>query len=318
MPMSPLEQSIFRTISYFDIAHFPLTKEELWRFLWSGLRPDKAPAEPGDTFLATLQAAPFLEGKYGYYFLRGQTAHVEERRRAVASIDQKLAKARRAARLISIIPFLRAVFVCNSVGREVAQLESDIDFFIVTETNRLWIVRFFANLLLRLFGLRTYGKRQRDRICLSFFVDRAHLDLSPWRVAPDDAHFAYWILQMVPVYDPGDIYRIFLENNRWLEDYLPNAMPVLPNKQPSSSGTVGIWRRVWERWWQGAYGDLIEKQAREIQKSLLSRLVKNKAEEKDYGVVIQPGIVKLHENDTRQSYRQAWLNKINEAERYAA
>ncbi|MBI5729131.1 MAG: hypothetical protein HY983_02740 [Candidatus Magasanikbacteria bacterium] len=310
MPGNPLQQSILRTISYFDLAHFPLTKEELWRFLWT------SSAGKAEEFFAVLSGVSFLEEKYGYYFLRGQSADVVERRRAVVPTDQKLEKSRRAARLLRLVPFLRAVFVCNSVGREVAKPESDIDFFIVTETNRLWIARFFANLILRLFGLRTYGKKQRDRVCLSFFVDRAHMDLSPWRVAPDDVHFAYWIVQMIPVYDPEGLYHAFLETNRWLKNFLPNAMISL--RATVQSQRRSVWHRFWETLWCGAYGDLIENQAREIQKSLLSRSVKTKAEQKDHGVVIQPGIVKLHENDTRASYRAAWLNKINEAKSYVS
>lgn len=311
--MIPLQQSLLRTISYFDLANFPLTKEELWRFLW------QPPAEKAEDFLVALKHISFLEEKYGYYFLRGQSAQVEKRRQAAALTDTKLEKARQAARLLRMVPFLRAVLVCNSVGREVPKPESDIDFFIVTEANRLWIVRFFTNLLLRLFGWRTYGAEQRDRICLSFFVDRTHLDLSPWRVAPDDVHFAYWILQMVPVYDPDNLYQVFLEENRWLKDYLPNAVSIIQNKHQSSSTTVAsLWRRVWERCWQGSYGSLIENQAREMQKSFLPRSVKIKAGEQDYGVVIQPGIVKLHERDARRSYRATWLDKVNEVKHYVA
>lgn len=312
--MTLLAQSIFRTISYFDLAQFPLTKEEFWRYLW---QPPKGGAE--DFFTALAVGVPFLEEKYGYYFLRGQGARVERRRRAAAPTDMKLAKAQRAARLISVVPFLRAVFVCNSVGREVAKPESDIDFFIVAETGRLWIVRFFSNIILRLFGLRTYGRRRQDRVCLSFFVDRAHLDLSPWRVAPDDVHFAYWILQMAPVYDPSGIYQAFLGANGWLRNYLPNALPHFSTAVSPPRLTLGsIWRRGWERLWRGTYGDLIESQARAIQQSLLSHSVKNKAGEKNFGVIIQTGIVKLHENDARRSYRSAWLEKINEVGQYAA
>lgn len=320
MLTEPLEQAIWRTIAYFDLGHFPLTKEEFWRFLWSETRSEsgKAPASSEEELAAALALSPFLEEKYGYYFLRGQSAAVETRRRATVATDQKLAKARRAARLLRIVPFVRAVLVCNSVGREVAKPESDIDFFIITETKRLWIVRFFANILLRLFGLRTYGAHSRDQICLSFFVDRAHLDLSPWRVAPDDVHLAYWILQMVPVYDPENLYPEFIKANVWLKNCLPNALTVFKNTAlpPPRMTLASLWRRAWENVWRGMYGDLVEDQARELQKMLLLRRVKNKLGEREHGVVVEPGILKLHEQDARASYRTAWLNKLSERQRY--
>ncbi len=238
---SPLEQSIFKTLAYFDLLNYPLTKEELFRYLWMppqvvyeefvlSLRAERSNPPEIAMSVVSSNLLAMTEQKYGYYFLLGREDTVERRRRAIVPTELKLRKARHAAKLLCSIPFLRAIFVCNSVGAEVARPESDIDFFIVAEPNRIWLVRFFTNFILRLFGLRTYGTHERDRICLSFYVDADHLDLAPWRVADDDIHFAYWLHQMLPIYDPGNYYEKFLEANSWTKRFLPN-MRIPPNKK---------------------------------------------------------------------------------------
>jgi len=197
---SALEQSISQTLSYFSLLNFPLTQEELFRYLWF---PPRLTFAEFVTQLDVLAGQGRVQTSNGFYFLAGEEKNIEIRRRSTVPSDLKLKKARRAMRLIRAVPFLRAVAITSSVATESAGPESDIDFFIIAEAGRIWIVRFFTNLILRLLGLRIYGDKKKDRICLSFYVDTAHLDLSAWRIAKDDVRFAYLIAGMVPLYDDG-------------------------------------------------------------------------------------------------------------------
>ena len=311
-----LKLSIFKTLAYFDLLNFPLTKEELFRYLWMPrLSGGQAPLGYVDfTSALASTSLPGTNQKYGYYFLSGREEIVETRRRMVAPSELKLTKARLAAKFIRAVPFLRAIFVCNSVGAEMARNESDIDFFIVADKNRIWLVRFFTNFILRLFGLRTYGQHEKDRVCLSFYVDVAHLDLAPWRVADDDIHFAYWLQQMLPIYDPENYYQKFLAANSWTKRFLPNMRITLgsSSKEVVGDGRLGrLWKRAWETMWRGAYGDLLERQAKDFQWLKLKPSVKEKSKLNDNGVVIKEGIIKLHEHDARRGYREKWLQRIS-------
>ena len=328
--MKPLEQSIYKTLAYFDLLNFPLTREELFRYLW------QPPRMGFEEFVAF--AMP--QEKDGCYFFSGREPIVAERREASKISDQKLEIARRAVKLIRSVPFLRAIFICNSVGAGMARPESDVDFFIVAEKKRVWIVRLFTNLVLRCLGLRTYGSHQANRICLSFYVDTAHLDLAPWRVADDDIHFAYWLHQMKPIYDPLQYYEKFLRANRWVEKYLPNmtntphghppARGESPNSRldgeaagspnpPSQGGTRGvlvaesrlghIWKKMWEAMWRGSYGVMVEREAKKLQLTKMKLSLQAKAKLPDHGVVLTDSIIKLHENDTRKVLREKWLEK---------
>ncbi|MEK7680670.1 MAG: hypothetical protein AAB348_01315 [Patescibacteria group bacterium] len=308
MSYSVLGQSIYKTLCYFDIADYPLTKEELYAFLW------QPPAIGYGEFLEKIAQAP-VESKMSHYFLPGRSETVENRRRKFVVSDLKLNIAKKAAKKIRSVPFLKAIFVCNSVGSEQATEESDIDFLIITSPRRIWIARGFANIILRLFGLRTYGKKIKNKICLSFFVDSDHLNLCSLKAAEDDVHFVYWFQRMLPIYDPENLYSKFLSENDWAKKFTPNMRTNVigaGERQVENSKLGAIWKKIWETMWRGAYGDLIENQAKQTQWMKIKLAMKEKAEMKDNGVVFADGVIKLHENDTRLNYRDKWEKRCDE------
>ena len=350
----PLRHSITSTLAYFDLADFPLTKEELYAFLWQppmisyndfllSLRGADLPATlsfarraGGDEAIPHPSPCPSpnrggIEGgvlsavasKFGYYFLSGREKIAEERRRRLLFSEQKLKIARQAVKLIRSIPFLRAVFVCNTVGSEQANNDSDIDFFIITEKNRIWITRLLITFWLELFRLRRTNKRIKNKVCLSFYVTVDNLDLASVRAAEDDVHFCYWLKQMLPVFDPDNYYSKFLQANQWTKKYLPNAdqnqaSPYVFKIEGSRFGK--IWKKFWEKMWEGSYGDLINSQAKKIQLAKMKFSGKEVIDGRpacrqagDKGVVISDGILKFHEKDSRIKYREEWKKKISAA-----
>ncbi len=341
--MQPFEESILKTLHYFDLLNFPLTEEELFRYLWQPPRMGYAEfvqtlrgmseandavsrclgrpiPKPQDSLVQGDRHAPRLRSglamtpeKSGYYFFAGRENLVAERQEATKITEQKLIRARRAVKLIRSVPFLRAIFVCNSVGAGMARPDSDIDWFIVAEKNRVWLVRLFTNLILRLFGLRTYGAHQANRVCLSFYVDAGHLDLAPWRIADDDIHFAYWLNQMIPLYDPKNYYEKLLTANKWVEHYLPRIRYSFPAKQfptVSDSRLGKMWKGLWQTMWSGKYGDTVENEAKKLQLTKLKFYLKEKFKDTSKGIVIESGIIKLHEHDSRAVIRQKWLERV--------
>lgn len=308
MNLSGLEKSILRTVVYFDLGAYPLTANEVWQFLHKEIVGDFKTLFKS---LEDLKNKNFIDEKYGYYFLSGRVELVEKRRAQLVISELKLKKARRAVKFIRGVPFLKAIFVCNTVAAGTAIKDSDIDFFIITEKNRLYIVRFFTNLILRLFGLRTYGHKIADRICLSFFIDDQNLNLEKLKAVPEDLHFAYWIAQMVPVYDSQNYFKRFLSANYWIKKYIPNFnLQTQYVNLVKANSITSAWQKIWQIMWSGQYGDLIEKQAYDWQLLKMKLSVKEKAKIGDNGVVINKGIVKLHEYDTRAAIYDSWSEKI--------
>ena len=306
-----IKQSILKTLHYFDITKFPLTKEEIFSWLWQCPNVSR---EQLEWELQILNEEKKIGEKYGYYFLYGGEDTVEWRRERLLSSEDKMKIALKAAKKINFIPFLRAIFVCNTVGSEQSTENSDIDFLIITHPKRIWTVRLLSNLILRLYRLRTFDKKIKNRICLSFYLDAHHLSLSNYRIVEDDIHFAYWLNQMIPVYDPDNIYAKFLQANSWSKKFLTNVdnHPIFVERLIINDSKIGkVFKKIWEKIWEGGFGNFVEKQSRLTQWLKMNAEIKNKINRGDKGIVISEGVIKLHERDMRAHYRQEWLKRIN-------
>lgn len=301
-----LIRSIKTTCSYQRLARLASTPEELFRSLWQ---------PPTDVVYAQFLSALsdlHAETHNGFVvFTAEDRTLAEERRRAIVPTELMLRRAKRAVRLVRFVPFLEAVFICNSVGSETARPESDIDWFVVTKPERIWFVRAMLNSILRIAGLRTYGNHEAGRMCLSFFVDSDHLDLAPLRVVSDDVHFAYWLHQMVPVYDPAGKWADFMQANVWAREYLPR----LSGREERSVCNL-VYRQYvkcfFEKILTGKLGTQLERFAEHFQRAKLKPSLVEKAERTDNGVVLSAGVLKFHEHDTRREIYEAWKKNVHD------
>lgn len=303
-----LKQSILRTLAYFDVFGYALTKEELRRFLY------------GYTDNPDLQIDNW-PNKDGFYFLPGREENVAARQRAVKWFEQKMKIAKRAIKKLRWAPFLRAVFVCNTLAGPGLVEDSDIDVFVVVRKGRLWLARLLATLVLSLFGLRRTKKIFKDRVCLSFYVTDDNLnlskialdeDLSGVALAKTDIYLMYWLAQLIPIYDPDNLHTSIQRANQWVKKYLPNAfVPYeLSERLQVSNGKISKFiKNLLEKMWSGKYGDLIEKQAREAQKARMKMNYASAQNEPDTRVIVSDQMLKFHENDRRVEYRDLWIER---------
>jgi len=117
---------------------------------------------------------------------------------------------------------LRAVFVCNTLSGAGLTEGSDIDVFVVVRKGRLWLARFLATLALSVWGLRRTKRKIKDKVCLSFYVTDDSLNLSKIALN-NDVYLMYWIAQLIPIYDPDNLYLSVQRANQWVKQSLPNA-----------------------------------------------------------------------------------------------
>ncbi|MDD4902421.1 MAG: hypothetical protein PHE24_04770 [Patescibacteria group bacterium] len=270
-------------------------------------RGDAHPVRPGRT--------PLQGGEYsGFYFLPGREELIEKRREFFYLSEKKFKIAKRAAWLLHFIPSVKMVAVCNNFYY---RPESDIDFFIITSPKRLWLTRFFATLILDLFHRRARGKKTADRVCLSFYLSEDNLNLENIALKPAkycgptdmaDPYFYYWLGFLEPIYGE-DCYNKFWQANSWLKNIFPNILPKQPVLRwrinsdndltiithPVASGTRHPSR-------EGT--DWLEKIAKKIQWWKISPLVKKMAALGDTRVVINDRMLKFHENDRREFFRE--------------
>ena len=301
-----LLQSITATLAFFDQFDHPLTLEELAARLWE---------YPGDVardeLLQVIEASDALTYTGGYVVFAGREETIASRESRVALVEKKMEIAEKGAKKLRWVPFVRAVFVCNTLSMGVVTEESDVDFLVVTKRGRIWIARFFSNIILKLFRLRTGRGSHADKICLSFFLAQGSLNVSETKIS-DDVYLAYWLDQLIPVYDPADIHGQIRRENAWVKRYVPHGMrayDTAPRWAVSGGGAARGVRNVFEKMWKGKYGDHVQAQMKAIQMQKFSRRgVKGDGTH----VIINEHMIKLHENDRREQYRDAWKQGIKE------
>lgn len=304
--MTPIFSSITDTLSYFDQFSYPLTAGELHYYLWQ----PPASLSYAD-FLTELSHAVTNQvcGKTGgYYHLPGRQSIIEERCRRLLFVEEKMNIARRAARLMSLVPFVQTICVCNTVAAGWPTEQSDIDVFIIVREGRLWLTRILITGLTALTRLRRSHHRVTDLVCLSFYVTDEHLDISAVRINEPDIYLTYWIKQLIPLYDPKKFLPQFLKKNCWVNGYIPFSC--LDKEMLSSSlvknGFFGnTLKKMLTRLLRGSLGDWLERRARSWQR----RRIDARPHAPEPSVVISDSMLKFHEEDRREEYQKEWLRR---------
>lgn len=300
-------QGILRTLVWFDQFDYPLTKDELWRW-WYGSR-EHAPNQA--TFAAVieeLKLAHRLEETGGFFHLPNRSMIVALRLERRLENKQKWQRAERTTRWLQSIPFLRFIAVCNTVAISNAKPESDIDIFLVTRRGRLWFTRFWVTFITSLLGVRRHGKRVANQICLSFFVTDRALNFSPLLLPPEDPYFAFWVDQLVPLYDSENIFAEIRHQNTWVKEYLPNAFSQTPQPRVFSFRMAQL-KHFWEVLLGGWLGDHLESLERTLQQGKM-RLAPNTAA--TGSAVMSDEVLKFHENDRRAQFRAQFQAQLKE------
>jgi len=303
-----LKQSILQTLAYFDIFNYPLTGPELHQYLW-GCKKKINLAD----FLIQLSNQDFLGFKDGFYFLHGREEVVAERQSLVKILEKKMKIAVRGGKKIATVPFVRAVFVCNTLGGVGLSEDSDIDVFIIVKKGRLWLSRMLVTFILSIFGLRRTKTKINNRICLSFYVTDENLNLFKVALSEPDIYLVYWLDQLIPIYDPDNLHKSIMKANVWTEKYLSNGLKefqVSDRWQVRLGGFKFGLKNFFEKTWGSAYGEMLEKQAKGIQITRMKKNYTSVQNQPDTRVVVNDGMLKFHENDRREEYRKKWEDKL--------
>ena len=204
-------RSVFQTLAYADVFDYPLTADEVYRYLTT----ENASFDEVTQALAN----DLLLSKVGeYYTLHGREEILETRQRREEVADQLWPKAARYGRIIAALPFVRMVAVTGSLAMNNTDRGNDIDFMIVTAPKYLWTCRALTLLVARL------ARLEGIRLCPNYLVTTNALALEE-----QSLYVAHELAQMVPL-SGMEIYDEMRRLNDWMSDYLPNALtaPEMP------------------------------------------------------------------------------------------
>lgn len=209
-PLDPakLADAIVEAVAYADVFDYPLTAQEIHRYL-------PRLATPGSQVKAILDDGRLVPERLahaqGYFMLPGRTAIVETRRRRAQAAAALWPKGIHYGHLIARLPFVRMVAVTGALAVDNSHPDDDLDYLVVTERGRLWLCRALV------IGLVRLARRRGDVICPNYFLSEHALELEA-----HDLYTAHELAQMVPL-SGYPIYARMRALNRWVYGYLPNA-----------------------------------------------------------------------------------------------
>lgn len=228
-----LRWAIIKTILYADLFDYPLSKEEIWKYLIVDGKQQviSSPRTSGDArrseagkkrFEDCLSNAKSIDSKNGLYFLCGKErlSTIRTQRKKISLEKMKIAKS--VAVTLAKVPTVLLIAVSGALAMENAHDTDDIDFFVVVSTKTIWITRLFLLLLLHGMGMRRKRSDANfsNKICLNMLVDKAHVTFSKDR---QDVYTAHEVFQMKPIFERNGMSDVFVRSNMWVNTFLPNA-----------------------------------------------------------------------------------------------
>jgi predicted nucleotidyltransferase len=235
-------QNILKTLGYFDLFHYPLTSEEIYLFHADNISPSAI-----DNTLEILVRDETIFKIDKFYTLQNDPVIVQKRCSGNLLAIKQMQIAVKVAGLLAKFPFTKGIAVSGSLSKNFANENSDIDFFIVTAPNRLWIARTFMHLYKKV----TFLTGKQHWFCMNYYVDEIELEI------PEKNIFtAIEIITLVPMQGKTSLAN-FMNSNKWTKTFFPVHSPTTGTNTPEIK--VGIFRKLIERTLNGKAGNIIDR-----------------------------------------------------------
>jgi hypothetical protein len=235
-----LEMSVLKVLAYFDLFNYPLLKEEVHFFLDHAVRKEEV-----DVALDQLCNAGCIYRHGEFISLNTDGSQVARRLRGNNRARTLLDTAYKVSALLYRFPFVRGIGISGSLSKNFADEKADIDFFIITSANRLWIAR----TLMHLFKKLTYLAGRQHWFCMNYYVDEESL-----LIEEKNIFTAIELLTLKPVAGNGTLDHFF-HVNAWHMDYFPNATR---NKDRKKFTRSSWYKKAGEWIFNNRFGDWLD------------------------------------------------------------
>ncbi len=208
-------------------------------------------------------------------------------------------KATKYIKLIKWIPWLKMIWVWNSTSMNSWKQSSDIDLFIVTSENRLWLNRFLITIIFSFLWIKKTHKRHKWKLCLSFFVNEESLNFENIAIK-NDIYLYFRILYFKPILNYDWTYEKFIEANSSWCNFEEQKSILYENEKYIKYR----WNPCWDK------SQILDQLEKIIKKIWLPKTTKSYTKlGKPYWIIINDNMLKFHNNDKRKEIRNKVLKK---------
>ena len=199
--------SILKVITYFNVFNYPVRKEEIISFLDA----EYSIQEINEALDYLLEKEIIFQFE-DYYSLQNNYAWITRRKEGNEKAIGQLSIAGKVAGLLAKFPYVRGVAVSGSLSKHFADENADIDFFIITAKNRLWVAR----TIMHLFKKLTFLTGRQHWYCMNYYVDETALEIKEKNI-----YTATEIVTALPMHGE-EVFRDFFSANTWIKNFFPH------------------------------------------------------------------------------------------------
>lgn len=197
------ESCIIKALVYFSIFQYPLTKEEIKRYL----RPDTDMGSFEEVMENLVNQHCVFKWEE-LYSLEHDISLAKRRLDGNLLAAKLLPKAMKIGRFLSAFPYVKGIGISGSLSKMFVDEKADIDFFIITKANRLWIARTCMHLFKKL----TFLTGTQHFYCMNYYLDEDALKLEEQNI-----YTAVETITLLPVC--GESMRHFFTVNNWVDQW---------------------------------------------------------------------------------------------------
>lgn len=196
-----------KSLLYFSLFKYPLTKEEVVAFSNS-----KDSSTVHKELTSLLEDGVIYKIK-DFYSCENDPSQIERRLAGNEGARKIAKKADRMSRLISKFPFVEGVGISGALSKGFFDEDGDIDFFIITSKQRLWVARTLLILYKKIFLLNS-----KKYFCVNYFISANSLEIEE-----KNLFTATELVTLIPMYGNGS-FKKFYDTNTWAYVTFPNRI----------------------------------------------------------------------------------------------
>jgi predicted nucleotidyltransferase len=238
--LSEIKENILAALAYFDMFNYPLTRAEVYLFL-----ENKHDYELFDTAVQNLLDEGIIYQFDKFYTLKNDQYLIVRRNEGNKRAIELIAIAEKVGNLLIKFPYVRGIAISGSLSKNFADENSDVDLFIITEKNRLWIAR----TIMHCFKKLTFLVNKEHLFCMNYYIDMQQLEITEKNI-----YTAIEVGTLIPL--QGDIiFDKFFAANTWTRKFLPNKNMRISSAKPVKNS---IFKVLFERLLNIPFGNTID------------------------------------------------------------
>ena len=278
--LTSLEFSILKVLIYFDLFDHPLRPVEIALFI-----DQDAEIIDIDAALEHLLEHSSVDQIDGYWGL----SLVPEKIR-LRELKNRIAMKRTStveiySKIVATFPFVKAVFLTGSFSKGVMSEDSDIDFFIVSDPDKLWATKALMVLFRKIFLFDSHRN-----FCINYLVTSDNLVIHDRNIFT-----AIELVTMIPVFGHA-MYDAIMLGNKWVFEFFPNYKRPKTSKMDVTVEPNHFIKRILEIMFDNKWAARMgEHFMRLSQKKYRSKYHKGLTEaEFNKAIIVSPKVSKVH------------------------